>query len=275
MWAADQDVKVRFCVDPESLPEARTRALGFLTRYEGFSTETRQEGGRIREMIPHAGAESVLAALEPYELVRYFFQTALQIARKSSERLDLLVNLGIVENYQAQIERKAGHEAAATEHFRRARDYSAQVIAVDVRRYRNASARADSDRTALVSARINLAGTEVQQEEYSEVSLHKAIGLLFEARRLIAELGLAEADFTSVFSNLLISYLRLYLDHGIAEGYQQARKLAQEACESPELGPVLLRECILQDADPELTRLLKAPGVAELAGYLKLQAEGE
>ena len=271
VWSGNQDVKIRFCVDPEGLPETRARALEFLARYESFNDETRREGERVRQMVAHTGRDSVLAVLEPYELVRYFFRTALQLTRLTGERLDLLVNLGIVENYQAQSERKAGHESAAGIHFNEAREYLNRVIAVDERRYRARSG-TESEKTALVSARINLAGTEVQQGSYSEVALHKAVNLLFEARRMAIDLGLAETDFTSIFSNLMISYLRLYLDHGISEGFAQARALAEEACGSADLGPVLLRECVLENADPELTRLLQQPRVSALASFLHAQA---
>ena len=123
----------------------------------------------------------------------------------------------------------------------------------------------------------------MQQYRYSEVSLHKAIDLLFEARRLVAEqchcepapgaaTGLAEADFTSIYSNLLICYLRLYFDHGIKEGLAQAGLLAREICASKELGPAFLTECIREGADPELTNLLDKPEAGELASYLRQQA---
>jgi hypothetical protein len=206
--------------------------------------------------------------------VRYFFATALQIAPESEARLSLLTNLGIIENYQALNQRAAGHESEARRHFQQARELLAQVLKTDVREYKGtARATRESDKTALVSARVNLAGTEVQQEEYSETSLHKAINLLHESLRLVPELGLRPEEFTPIYSNLLISYLRLYLSSGLAEGLTQAQRLAEEICAEPALAQRFLAECIQGQADPELARLLESPQVNGLAAFLKQQAE--
>ena len=80
VWSNDQDVKIRFCVEPGSLPDVRKRALGFLRRYAGFNPETKDEAARIRQMIPNSGKGAVMALLEPYELTRYFFQAAYEAA---------------------------------------------------------------------------------------------------------------------------------------------------------------------------------------------------
>ena len=127
----------------------------------------------------------------------------------------------------------------------------------------------DSDRTALISARINLATTEVLQGRFSEVSLHNAINCLYEAKRLVTDLGLKESDYPNIVDNLLICYLRLYLDHGVANAYDQARQLAREICDTPELGPLFLKEFIQESADPELSQLLKSEKVRELADWFQ------
>jgi len=300
VWSADQDVKISFCLEPENVPRVREKALKFLTRYQGFSPATAREAATVQEMIGHADAGSGLARLEPYELVRYFFTTALELASAGEQSLSLLVNLGITENYQALNERRAGHEDRAAQHFRSARDFLGRVLKVDVRVFRaemppeaetrnpkpetlnpksgirvlNLGFRAsrEADRTALVSARINFAGTEVQQENYSEPSLHKAVNLLHEAGRLVPELGLQPSEFTAIYSNLLISYLRLYLDHGLAEGLTQARRLVDEISAQPVLSRAFLADCIREQSDPELNRLLAAPQIHDLAAHLREQA---
>ena len=289
-WSAQETVKIRFHVAPEGVAAARGKTLKFLRRYEGFSPATREEANRVREMVADSAATrdpKSKIQLEPYELVRYFFQTALDSARGKEERLDLLVYLGITENYQAWSEQRAGHDERALDHFQQARAHFGRVTAKDPHPYRQGvSPRAESDRTALISARINLAMTEVLQGRYSEVSLHNAVNLLYEAKRLVAELGLKESDYPNIPDNLLISYLRLYLDHGIAQAYEQARQLAREICDTPELGPLFLREFIRESADPELTQLLggdtmpnrvpsvRAEKVKELADWFRQQAGG-
>ena len=226
-----------------------------------------------------------LARLEPYELVRYFFATALDLAPAGEQSLSLLVNLGITENYQALNERRAGHEDRAAQLFQSARDFLGRVLKVDARDFRAETAPAgtplardvpirprEADRTALVSARINFAGTEVQQENYSEPSLHKAVNLLHEAARLVPELGMRPDEFTAIYSNLLISYLRLFLDHGLAEGLTQAQRLTDEVCAQPALAKSFLDDCIRERSDPELSRLLDAPQVKDTAACLHEQA---
>jgi hypothetical protein len=273
VWSSGQDVKISFCLEPDTVPRVKARALKFIERYRSFSPDTAREAEAVREMIGHADAGSGLARLEPYELVRYFFAAALQMAPESEARLSLLVNLGITENYQALNERAAGHEAGARRHFSAAREQLARVLATDVREYKGmARPTRESDKTALISARVNLAGTEVQQDDYSEVSLHKAVGLLHEALRLVPQLGLQPEDFTAIYSNLMIAYLRLFLSHGLSEGLTQAQRLAETICAEPVLARAFLDECIRKQADPELTRLLKAPQVSDLAAFLAGQA---
>ena len=110
------------------------------------------------------------------------------------------------------------------------------------------------------------------QGHYSEVSLHNAIAKLYEAKRLVPELGLKESDYPNIVDNLLICYLRLHLDHHVAGAYEQAQQLAKEICDTPELGPLFLKEFIKESADPELSQLLQAAPVKELADWLKQQA---
>jgi hypothetical protein len=279
VWSSDQDVKISFCLEPENVPRVRAKALKFLTRYQGFSPATAREAATVQEMIRHADARSSLARLEPYELVRYFFATALELASAGEPSLSLLVNLGITENYQALNERRAGHEDRAAPHFLAARDFLGRVLKQDVRALRarlapdsGAPLSREADRTALVSARINLAGTEVQQENYSEPSLHKAVNLLHEAGRLVPELSLRPGEFTAIYSNLLISYLRLYLDHELAEGLTQARRLVEDILAQPALARAFLKDCIREQSDPELNRILARPQVKDLAARLHRQA---
>ena len=274
VWSNDQDVKISFCLAPESVPKVRAAALKFLDRYQGFSHATARDAGQVREMIRHADAGSSLARLEPYELVRYFFATALELAPESEQHLSLLTNLGITESYQALNERRAGHDAQAANHFQAAREHLGNVLKVDVREYKGtARATRESDKSALVSARINLAGTEVQQENYSETALHKAVNLLLEATRLVSDLGLRPDEFTAIYSNLLISYLRLYLSHGLAEGYTQAERLAEDICAQPGLAEAFLTDCIRQPSDPELSRLLAMPQAQGLAAFFQDQTQ--
>jgi hypothetical protein len=291
-WSQNQEVKIRFSVEPESLHQAQNKALKLLRRYGGFSSETRAEAERIREMIPHVHRSSLclpaprsasiahrssplLATLEPYELVRYFFQTAIRIAPLADNHLSRLVNLGIAENYRALSEQRAGgelahREARADAHFQKAREYLEQVIATGDQRKALLPSPADQD--ALISARITLAGTEVQQGRYSEPALHKAINLLYAARRLVTGFGLDEANYPEIFDNLLISYLRLFQEHGIQSALAQAQELAQEICALPLLARVFLQEYVMDNADIELTQLLSAPSAERLLFYLKQQA---
>jgi len=271
--AGGQGTSIRFDYPPDELTSARDMALRFLRRYEGFSDAAKTEAGRIRDMVAHAQSDSPLITLEPYELVRYFFQTALSFSPSGDKNLSLMVYLGVTENYQALNELEAGHDRPATDHFCRARGYFARVIEVDPRRFKGtASETAQFDKSALVTARINLAGTEVQQGRYSEPALRRSIELLQEARRLVYELGLSPADHTVIFSNLLISHLRLFLDHAIAGSYEDARHLAQEIVAAPELARAFLPECVQENADPELTELLARPQVSALSDLLRQQA---
>jgi hypothetical protein len=276
VWSSDQDVKISFCVEPEKMPRVREKALKFLTRYQGFSPATARESGSVREMIRHVTEDAIpervpigLARLEPYELVRYFFTTAFELAPPGEQSLSLLVNLGITENYQALNERRAGHEDLAAQHFLAARDFLGRVLKAGSRRQGAGGRESEADRTALVSAHINLAGTEVQQEDYSETSLHKAVSLLHEAARLVPELGLPPDEFIAIYSNLLISYLRLFLDYGLAEGLTQAQRLTEEVCAQPALARAFLDDCVREQADPELSRLLAAPRVKDLSARLR------
>jgi hypothetical protein len=267
-----QETRIRFAYQPEELTAARGMALQFLGRYESFSDAAKADAERIRGMVAHADSGSPLVALEPYELVRYFFQTALALSTAGDKNLSVLVYLGITENYQAMSERRAGHDAAAGDHFNEARACFRRVLAVDPRQYKGtASGTAEFDKSALATARVNLAGTEVQQDSYSKAALSRSVELLEEARRLVFELGLPPVDNTAIFSNLLISYLRLYLDHSDPAAYEEAGRLAREIVAAPDLARAFLAECVRQQADPELAELLAKPEAKELADYLNQQ----
>jgi hypothetical protein len=281
-WSQSQDVRVHFVVEPRAVPEAQRKTLAFLGRYETFSDQTRVEAERIRSIMAAAEPSTLALQLEPYELTRYFLDTALQMLGPAAGRLLLLVYLAQTEVYQAAAERRSGHEDRAARHFGLAQGYYDRVRAEDAAAYREMPAprgvtrageltKAD-DRDALVGARINLAVMLVQQDRYSEASLHQAIALLFEARRLIADLALPETEFLPVHDNLMIYYLRLFLDHSREQGGVQARQLAEEICTTPELGPAFVGNYVVRQRDSVLTRLLLDPRAATVADYLHQQA---
>jgi len=282
-WSQHQDAHMHFVVEPKAVPEVKRKTLGFLRRYESFSDQTRTEAERIRTIMAASEPSALALRLEPYELTRYFLDTALRMLGQAEGRLLLQLYLAQTEIYQAASERKAEHHDRAAEHYGLARGCFDRIRAEDVRRYpgllrpengpRPGELTIEDDRDALVGARINLAVMLVQQDQYSETSLHQAIALLFEARRLITELSLPESEFLPVFDNLLIYYLRLFLDHGSDQSYREARRLAEEICGAPELATPFLKDYITADRDPALTRLLRDPGAVELASYLQDQAK--
>ena len=124
-----------------------------------------------------------------------------------------------------------------------------------------------------VSARLSLAQVEYVQGGQSQLALQKAIELCLDAKRLVGELGLAEGEFTRILSNLLICHLRLFLDYGKTESYDQARQLAEEACTKPAVARVFLKRWVVDGEDPELTQLLSSPPVSDLSRYLNNKAQ--
>jgi hypothetical protein len=268
VWTRDPDVRCVFTEEPGDLADHQEKVRDFLRRYESFGPKTSGEARQMKAMLPDSPSEN----LTPYELIRYYYHTALQMAPKV-RRLGLLVNLGNVEGYRASCEQRAGHIEQANSHFQQARDYFGQVMTVDVRSYKGTAAKtAKVDKSALACARFGLAGIEVLQGQRSEVAWHKAIVLLLEAKRLAEALDLSMVHHAMVGTALLIAYLRLFLDYRLQPGYEQARQLAQEICASPELGPALLKHK-LSFSDPELIELLRDERVKELADYLNQQAQ--
>jgi len=264
---------IRFEVRPDALPAARAGALGFLKRYRSFSTEAGAEAERIQQVVVRAEPETGPVTLEPYELVRYFFQTALDVAPDSERRLSLLVYLGVTENYRALAAQQRNLSKSAAVHFGLARGYFGRVLAHDPRQYKGtATATAACAKSALVAARVNLAGTEVHESGYSEAALRRSVALLNEARALVAGLALPGSEHTAVYSNLLISLLRLQLDHSQTDAQAEAWRLAEEIGRQPGLAQAFFREWLEENADPELTELLARPEVSDLAGFLRGQA---
>lgn len=274
VWSAQETVKIHFHVAPDDLATARSKVLSFLERYARFSPATRQEAEQLRQRLRSSDTTGIAAELEPYELVRHFFQMALDNTEAEEPPLDILVCLGIAENYYAWRQQQAGDQSLAEAHFLQARRLFQQVLELGPKACANLkSPRCETDRTALVAAYINLAMTEVLQGVYSEVALHRAINYLYEAKRRVLAFDLPESEYPNIPNNLLIAYLRLYLDCGIPAAYDQAWNVARETCATPGLGPVFLRDFVLRGADPELQQLLALPRVQELAGWLRQQAE--
>ncbi len=146
-------------------------------------------------------------------------------------------------------------------------------MAVDSRRSSDAADVKVGEKIDQVSARLSLAQVEYVQGDHSSAALQKAIELCLDAERLVTESGLVEEEFTRIPSNLLICYLRLFLDHGKTEAYDQARQLAGEVCAKPAVARVFLKRWVANGEDPELTQLLASQRVKDLSDYLEDEAQ--
>jgi tetratricopeptide (TPR) repeat protein len=270
-WSNDQDLRfdIVCAQDPESV---RDRIARRLTQCESYNPEMKGRVSTIRELMPDLATGAPPSGLEPYALARYFIESALQLAPQSGQRLKLLDQLGIAEYTRAVQEQRAGRKEPADRHFERAKEYYRKVMAVGVL---SRSGEADvnvGEQIDQVSARLSLAQVEYVQGGHSQPALQRAIELCLDAKRLAGEWGLAEERFTRIQSNLLICFLRLYLDYGEARALEQARQLADEVCARPAVARVFLRRWVVDGEDPELTQLLSSPQVKELSGYLSRKA---
>jgi len=268
-WSNDQDLKfdIVCAQDPESV---RARIAQRLTQCESYNSEMKEQVSAIRGLMPDLASGAPPNGFEPYALARYFLETALQLAPQSGQRLKLLDQLGIVEYTRAMGEQRAGHKDQADGHFERAKAYYRKVMAADVRGRSDVNA---GERIDQVSALLSLAQVEYVQGGQSQPALKKAIELCLEAKRLVRELGLAEEQFTRILSNLMICYLRLFLDYGSIDAGEQARNLADEVCARPAVARVFLKRWVVAGEDPELTQLLLSPRVSELSDYLSREAQ--
>lgn len=271
-WSNDQDLKfdVVCAQDPASVHDRIARRL---SQCESYNSELKEHVSSLRELMPDLATGAPPRGLEPYALTRYFIETALQLAPESGQRLKLLDQLGIAEFTRAVSERRAGREEQAGRHFERAKDYYRKVMAVDVRRRSDAAEVSVGEKIDQVSARLSLAQVEYVQGGQSRPALQKAIELCLDAERLVRELGLVEADFTRILSNLLICYLRLYIDHAKTDALEQARHLAEATCAKPAVARVFLKRWVTDGEDPELTQLLASPPVEDVSRYLRREAE--
>jgi hypothetical protein len=268
-WSNNQDLRfdIVCAQDPEAVHDKIGRRL---TQCESFNPELKEEAARVRALMPDLATGAPPTGVEPYALARYFLETALAMAPQSEQRLKLLDQLGIAEFTQAVGEQRAGCREQADRHFQQAKQYYQKVMAVDVRGCTDAKVGEKIDQ---VSARLSLAQVEYVQGGQSQPALQKVIELCLEAKRLVTELGLVEEQFTRILSNLLICYLRLFLDHGKAAAYDQAQQLAGEACAKPAVARVFLKRWVVDGEDPELTQLLVSPRVKDLSEYLRLSAQ--
>ncbi len=270
-WSNDQDLRfdIVCAQDPATV---RNRISKRLSQCESYNPEMKEQVSGLRELMPDLATGAPPGGLEPYALARYFLETALAMAPKS-ERLKLLDQLGIAEFTQAVGEQRAGRKEQADHHFQLAKEYYQKVMAADVRGSTDAPDVNVGQKIDQVSARLSLAQVEYVQGGLSRPALEKAIELCLDAKRLVAELGLAEKEFTRILSNLLICYLRLFLDLGKTEAYDQARQLAKEACAKPAAARVFLKRWVVDGEDPELTQLLASPRVKDISDDLKLEAQ--
>jgi hypothetical protein len=268
-WASDQDLEfdIVCAQDPESV---RDRVRRRLSQCESYNREMQDGVSSIRELVPDPAAGVPRKGLEPYALARYFLESALAMAPQSGQRLKLLDQLGIAEYTRAIAEQRAGRAGTADRHFERAREYYRQVMAAeDDPGSEDAGAGWRIDQ---VSAHLSLAQVEYVQGGQSEPALEKAVALCLDARRLVREAGLGEEKFTRILSNLMICYLRLFLDYGRADALETARRLAVETCARPAVARSFLRRWVTAGEDAELTQLLAAPRVGELTGFLNREA---
>jgi tetratricopeptide (TPR) repeat protein len=270
-WSNDQDLRFDIvrAQDPETV---RNRISKRLSQCESYNPEMKKQVSGLRELMPDFATGAPPGGLEPYALARYFLETALQMAPQS-ERLKLLDQLGIAEFTRAVGEQRAGRKEQADRHFEQAKEYYRKVMAVDVRGSSDAADVNVGERIDQVSARLSLAQVEYVQGGHSQTALQKATEFCLDAKRLVTELGLVEGEFTRILSNLLICYLRLFLDYGKTEAYDQARQLAREVRAKPAVARVFLKRWVVDGEDPELTQLLASPRVDELSDYLKAEAQ--
>jgi len=271
-WSNNQDLRfdIVCAQDPEAVRDSVSRRL---SQCESYNPEMKKQVSEIRELMPDPATGAPPGGLEPYALARYFLETALRMAPQSEQRLKLLDQLGIAEFTRAVGEQRAGRKEQADRHFRQAKEYYRKVMAADVRGSTDAADVNVGQKIDQVSARLSLAQVEYVQGGLSRPALEKAIELCLDAKRLVAELGLAEKEFTRILSNLLICYLRLFLDHGKTDAYDQARQLAKEACARPVVARVFLKRWVVDGEDPELTQLLASPRVKDISDDLKLEAQ--
>jgi tetratricopeptide (TPR) repeat protein len=267
-WSNNQDLRfdIVCAQDPEAVRDRISRRL---SQCESYNPEMKEQVSKIRGLMPDLGTGAPPSGLEPYALARYFLEAALQMAPQSEQRLKLLDQLGIAEFTRAVEEQRAGRKEQADHHFQQAKEYYRKVMAVNVRGCTDVKVGQGIDQ---VSARLSLAQVEYVQGGLSQPALQKAIELCLDAQRLVAELGLVEEQFTRILSNLLICYLRLFLDHGKTEAYDQAQQLATEAGAKPAVARVFLKRWVVDGEDPELAQLLASPRVKGLSDYLKLEA---
>ena len=271
-WSNNQDLRfdVVCAQDPETV---RHRISQRLSQCESFNPELKEQVSQIREVMPDLASGAPPGGLEPYALARYFLETALAMAPQSAQHLKLLDQLGIAEFTRAVGEQRAGRKEQADQHFQQAKEYYQKVMAVDVLGRTDAADVKVGERIDQVSARLSLAQVEYVQGGQSQPALQKAIELCLDAKRLVTELGLVEKEFTRILSNLLICYLRLFLDYGRTEAYAHAQQLAKEACAEPAVARVFLKRWVVDGEDPELTQLLASPRARDLSDYLRLEAQ--
>jgi hypothetical protein len=271
-WSNNQDLRFDI-VRAQDPATVRDRISRRLSQCESYNSEMKKQVSELRELMPDPATGATPGGLEPYALARYFLETALAMAPQSEQRLKLLDQLGIAEFTRAVGEQRAGRKEQADHHFQQAKECYQKVMAVDVRGRTDAADVSIGERIDQVSARLSLAQVEYVQGGHSQPALQNAIRLCLEARRMITELGLVEEEFTRILSNLLICYLRLFLDYGNAEAYDQAQQLAREVCAKPAVARVFLKRWVANGEDPELTQLLAAPRVGDLSDYLKHEAQ--
>ena len=271
-WSNNQDLRfdIVCAQDPEAVRDRIDRRL---SQCESYNPELKKQVSEIRGLMPDLTSGAPPGGVEPYALARYFLETALAMAPQSAQRLKLLDQLGIVEFTQAVAEQRAGRKEQADRHFQHAREYYQRVMAVDFRGRTGAADVKSGEGIDQVSARLSLAQVEYVQGGLSQPALQKAIELCVDAKRLVTELGLVEKDFTRILSNLLICYLRLFLDHGQPEAYAQAQQLAQEVRAKPAVARVFLKRWVVSGEDSELTQLLASPRVKDLSDFLKREAQ--
>ena len=271
-WSNNQDLRfdIVCAQDPEVVRDRIDRRL---SQCESYNPEMKKQVSEIRELMPDLASGAPPGGVQPYALARYFLENALAMAPQSAQRLKLLDQLGIAEFTQAVAEQRAGRKEQADRHFQHAKEYYQKVMAVDFRGRTGAADVKSGEGIDQVSARLSLAQVEYVQGGQSQPALEKAIELCVDAKRLVTELGLVEKDFTRILSNLLICYLRLFLDYGKTEAYDQAQQLAREACARPAVARVFLKRWVVDGEDPELTQLLASPRVKDLSDYLKIEAQ--
>jgi hypothetical protein len=270
-WSNDDGLRFDtvYAQDPEAV---RERIGKRLVQCENYSPELKEQVEKIRELMPDPVTGEPPEGLEPYTLARYFLETAVRLAPESGQRSKLLNQLGLAEYVRAVGEQRAGRREQADRHFGRAREYHREVMAAGVRSRPDPEDAGTGEKVDQVSARLSLAQVEYVQGEQSRPALEAAIGLCLDAKRLVGELGLAEEKFTRIQSNLMICYLRLFLEHAVVEALGQARQLAEEVCARPAVAPIFLKRWLVDKEDPELTQLLESPRVKNLSDYLKGEA---